>query len=350
MDPPTPAPAALKALPKINRQRRPRVPCAKARQQQVAAAAAALPLGTYPATLSSIGGQDMRVTLSAPDDGETCPLTLSPIAEDALDFLQGRTFSALMPGHKRLTLPCGHAFGALSIVYHFARQNMLCPCCRAGFKHRVSFDSIPAHLRTDMARHVNSEHINDMEEQTAADAGIARALLMQGGEADGGVTDVVFINFDYIFLSIYYHDADSPVPSLAMQFHLETEADDPIIDSRGTVQFGDPNAPLRFHMPFVERRMLAMHAHGYMPDRVSLVAHTRSVGDHPIELARTEPFSVLDEAGGVRPEPFSVEAGGSQFEFSQILNPYTARFIQWVIPCSTFVRLVLPRPVVIEIE
>ena len=298
--------------------------------------------GSFPATLLSLAGQNMRVVLSKPNDGETCPLTLSPIAEDTLEFLPDECFCPVLPDSKRLTLPCGHAFGALNIIYHFARQNMLCPCCRAGFKSRISIDSIPCHVRTEMVKHVNTEHIHDIEEQTAADADTARELMDLAG--DGGI---VFINFDYIYVSVYYHSERSPIPCLGMQFRLETDSDDPIIDERGNVQYGDPNAVLTFHMPLGDRQQLAMHAREFMPDRISLVVHTRTVNGSPIELARTEPFETGPREGT---GPLVVPAAESHFEYFQIINPYTHRFIQWRIPCRTFVRLMLPRPIIIEVD
>jgi hypothetical protein len=78
-------------------------------------------------------GCKIVVRLEAPAPGEECPLTLSPIAEDSLEFLQPTTaYLTAFPAYKKMTLPCGHGFGALSILYHFARRNMLCPCCRRG--------------------------------------------------------------------------------------------------------------------------------------------------------------------------------------------------------------------------
>ena len=326
---------------------------AGARKRPRSALVRAAAPGSYPATLTSLAGQTLRVTLSEPADGEVCPLTLCPIAEDALEFLPDATFFATMPHIKRLTLPCGHAFGAMSITYYFARRNMLCPCCRRGHRVPISLECIPAHFRGSLVSHVNAEHVRDLEEQTAADAGVARELLFADG---GGVRALLVITFDYIYLSVYYHEADRPVPTFGMQFRLHTDADDPVIDDTGAVQ-GDPNNPIEFHLPFHERRQLALHASEFPPERISLVAHTRTFGDQPIELARTEPFTLGPrEADALHPDAAAfaagallVEAGGSQFEVFQLQNPFTANFIHWRIPSSTLVHRMLPS-LVIEVD
>ena len=104
--------------------------------------------------LRAVNGDSLAVVLSPADADEECPLSLGPILEDNLDFLDGTTFVADLPDLKRMTLPCGHSFGAMNVMYHFARQNMLCPCCRAGVNDVMHVDSIPKHFRNELARSV----------------------------------------------------------------------------------------------------------------------------------------------------------------------------------------------------
>jgi hypothetical protein len=303
--------------------------------------------GAYQATLTSLGGQAMRVTLSEPADGEVCPLTLSPIAEDALDFIPDQSFFPALPAVRRMTLPCGHAFGALSIVYLFARRTMRCPCCRSGHNSGLRVDSIPVHIRAEVMSKVDAECLRDLEEQDTGDAAFAREL------AGARAFSLIAVQFDSIYLSIYYHDSAHPVPSFGMQFRLHTHAEDTVINDSGAI-VGDPNNPILFQLPFNERRQLALHASEFPPERISLVAHTRTFGDIAIELARTEPFAMAapQPHTGRNPAyaaPRVVAAGGSQFEVYQITNPYTNRFICWRIPCEALVHRMIPS-LVIEVD
>jgi len=288
----------------------------------------------YPATLLALSGEGLRVTLSQPDDGETCPLTLSLIAEDALEFLPGVTFYPMLPDIRRMTLPCGHAFGAMSIVYHFARQGMACPFCRAGPRPRICADSIPHHFRVGMIREVNTQHLREIEEQTAADAAAARELDAEqqqaGGSDDEEEGAIVFIDFERVFVSVYYHTAGNEIPSLGMQFRLQLDQTD---ESEG-----QPNSPFRFFIPFADRRLLAIHISEYAPEQVSLVAHARTSTNHPIELGRTAPFDPTPTPGG---DARLLEGGRSHFEFTQIHNPYSDQSLRWVVPAAAFMSMML---------
>jgi hypothetical protein len=122
-------------------------------------------------------GRHLAVTLEEPSAGEVCPLTLSPIADDCLDFLSdGATWFTAFPAVKKMVLPCGHSFGALSLLYHFARRNMRCPCCRAGLDSQVQLACVPAHLRLTFSAKVDEERAREDEEQEEADARVAASL------------------------------------------------------------------------------------------------------------------------------------------------------------------------------
>lgn len=130
-------------------------------------------------------GRLLQVTLEVPAPDEECPLTLGPIAEDTLDFLlPTTTWFTAFPSVKKIALPCGHSFGALSLLYHFARRKMLCPCCRAGLDSPLTILSIPAHFRQTFSAKVSKELRADSAEQSAENARAAAALLQE----DGGVT------------------------------------------------------------------------------------------------------------------------------------------------------------------
>jgi len=119
-------------------------------------------------------GRSLRVKLDEPEDGQECPLTLAPVAEDRLECLseQARWYPAF-PDVKRATLSCGHSFGALNILYHFARRNMRCPCCRAGFDSRLTISCIPPNFRQTLSVKVEDELREDRSEQIAIDGALA---------------------------------------------------------------------------------------------------------------------------------------------------------------------------------
>ena len=91
---------------------------------------------------------------SVPAEGEECPLTLDLISESKLSFLPETPFLLDRPDHKKVTLPCGHSFSALTLVYNFCKNNMACPCCRAGSELRADVECLPKHLREDFKAHL----------------------------------------------------------------------------------------------------------------------------------------------------------------------------------------------------
>jgi hypothetical protein len=120
--------------------------------------------------LSSVSGQKMTVMLSSPGHDDQCPLTLDAVSKDSLDFLPtGVSFLKDCPAIKKMSLPCGHGFGALNIMYHFCKNNMQCPCCRAGPKDRAASTSVPKHLRTALGKHVKKLETMEQDEQDRED-------------------------------------------------------------------------------------------------------------------------------------------------------------------------------------
>lgn len=105
-------------------------------------------LSTKKYRLKAQNGRALTVELAEPVGDEQCPLTLDSIVEDKLDFLpENTTFLLNDPKFQKIVLPCGHGFGALNILYHFARNKMLCPCCRAGYNDVLSGACVPRHIQ-----------------------------------------------------------------------------------------------------------------------------------------------------------------------------------------------------------
>ena len=68
--------------------------------------------------------QSIEVTLSIPNEDDECPLTLDPIKDSHVSFLPGAVFCKAKPLHSKLTLPCGHSFHSLSLLYSWCRNGM----------------------------------------------------------------------------------------------------------------------------------------------------------------------------------------------------------------------------------
>jgi hypothetical protein len=96
----------------------------------------------------------IQVTLSIPSDLEECPLTLESIAESKLPCLPDTLFLQDRPLHSKLTLPCGHSFSAMTLIYSFCKNTMTCPCCRAGKEIQADTSCLPLHFRPQIKAHI----------------------------------------------------------------------------------------------------------------------------------------------------------------------------------------------------
>lgn len=121
-------------------------------------------------TFSSRGAKPKRYTievvLSIPEAEEECPLTLDSIAESKLPFLDV-PFLPDRPNHTKLTLPCKHSFSAMTLLYNFCKNKMVCPCCRAGEDVQADTACLPTHFRTEfntrIQETIESERVQDEE-------------------------------------------------------------------------------------------------------------------------------------------------------------------------------------------
>lgn len=177
-------------------------------------------------------GRKLDVTLEAPAEGEECPLTLAPIADDTLEFLQPTTtWFVSFPDVKKAVLPCGHSFGALNILYHFARRNMLCPCCRAGHDTRLAFRCIPPLFRNLMEARILRELRTDTDELVESDRRAASGLQAEAASLvyvmDARFLDMVMsgsLSLDIRFTS--YNEQRPPLATLNVPLLAHVNHDD----------------------------------------------------------------------------------------------------------------------------
>jgi len=322
---PGPAPATLH---RSARRKRPRPPPPAA--------------NTMHTVLRSLGGMSTRATLSVPDEGEECPLTLSPIAEDCLDFLPGVRFVLPLPDYTKLSLPCGHGFGALNLLYHFARRDMRCPCCRSGHKGALDPACVPRHFQERFRARVEQAAREDRDEQVAADEMAARAANAQealGWGIRAGARLAILdqhdvSSFEPINLSVYFHSSAFPTgPVTSMEFSLVSSAA-PGADSMFEQVRPHPNATpstgVYHFVPQTDRDILSEQLQDPSITSISLVAHGSSSFDGSVvELARTPAFPIREDACPYDVTRVIRATNDSYFDISTQHSPFMLRCIVW---------------------
>jgi hypothetical protein len=148
----------------------------------------------------------LLLELSEPTPYEECIIAMEAIKDYRLPFMPIGFREGIVEVEPELTkacLPCGHGFNALALLYHFAKNSMTCPFCRAGHeKHQLSLHSVPKHLRWHFTRHLEATHAEEAREQIAADAATAASMLEQEVSRGAGtsfmpMTRVVLLLFAY---------------------------------------------------------------------------------------------------------------------------------------------------------
>ena len=175
-------------------------------------------------TVRSIGPLDrcrsMLMSLSEPTPGEECSIGLEPIANYRLPFMPPDHKGCVIEDRPTLTkasLPCGHGFNAMALLYHFVKNSMTCPYCRAGHdKVQMGELSIPSHIRTWFTRHLEGVRADESRKQIATDA-IAAARILEREVRIGmslPITRVVLLLYPYASME------NSAEPTLVMELPL----------------------------------------------------------------------------------------------------------------------------------
>jgi hypothetical protein len=292
--------------------------------------------------LYSQSGRIFRVRLEVPQEGEECPLTLSPMAEDTLDFLRPETtYFAAFPAVKKMVLPCGHGFGALQCLYHLSRRNMLCPCCRRGVDSRLSLFCMPAHLRGALSHKVSEELRADNREAVEDNAMAAAAI--QGA----GLHTHVFVlipgsRLDYLFTAV----------TMTVDFLMEGENRprasmvvplSPAVDARralertGAISGGNPQ--MAFTLPSGQILLMLQEQLGdrsVVRMRLQTLIDERHAPDHATVVGSTGEIDLSREAASTLRE---IQAGGGSFYRIRTVDGDTRiSSWEWIMP-ENFVYL-----------
>ena len=176
----------------------------------------------------------LQLTLSEPAPDEECSITLEPIQDYRLSFMQDGPSSVLatQPNLTKASLPCGHGFNALALLYHFAKNSMTCPICRAGHAKAVMTEqSIPVLVRKHFSKHLASLRAEESHEQIASDAIAAAHVLEQevSRRSNSGfmpMTRIVLILYAFDSMDVYSGTGLSLVePILALELPLTSSLD-----------------------------------------------------------------------------------------------------------------------------
>jgi len=186
------------------------------------------------------GAQDepnscITLQLTAPDSGEECSIAMEPIAEYRLPFIPA-TFKKQhlvkdQPALTKATLPCGHSFNALAVVYHFLKNSMTCPCCRSGLANeKMGEQFVPQHMRKYFSKQLSHSRAEEQQEQITTDAMAATEMLHHEVSYEilaMPVTRMVLTLSAYTSLD----HSSSPEPTLALELPLTSSL------AMGTMEF-----------------------------------------------------------------------------------------------------------------
>lgn len=229
----------------------------------------------------------LTVTLSIPAEEDECPLTLDTIKASKLEFLPDTPFCQERPQHSKLTLPCGHAFHALSLLYSWCKSGMRCPCCRAGHEERADPACLPRHLRSAVADRVQATLTSERSEEEVRIYGVTVPYSVLSQQ---GCLKMVILFFERV-------DCDDPLFSLTAR-----------LDEASTGTEERPVFSPRCHFPSManihQMRVGAvrLQVHIDIPDVASIgIDSTRNVplteGDICVPGAHGR---VVEEVSGVR--------------------------------------------------
>jgi hypothetical protein len=125
----------------------------------------------------TFGEVAVQLDTSHASDTDTCPIWQERFQDVELEIAKGKPFLKKHPEICVATLPCGHRFSALGIMYHFVLLDMRCPLCRDGVNKRARVGSIPHVFRGCMKYKLKSMREEEKTERDSLDA--QTALQMQ---------------------------------------------------------------------------------------------------------------------------------------------------------------------------
>lgn len=285
---------------------------------------------TFVARADGPCGSRLVLTLSRPEPDEVCPITMERIDDYQLDFLPAEPRQALVKSQPQLTrveLPCGHAFSALAVLYHFTTTAMTCPCCRSGSPQPMTQHAIPAHLRRPFARRLEQLRAEERREQAAEDAHTVAELV----QLEVTTRIRAFLRGWLVELIVYAFDSPSSfVPGLAFSVSLSTSSPEAGAASMAFSSSGYSARQLSSTLRALPRRPMAFELAVGMRDALGEV----------IELYRAERFGLEGLRGGTALRGLA-PVGGVELRAWPLEGEWGFARFEWTIPRDALCALIL---------
>ena len=132
-------------------------------------------------TMYRFGEVAVKLDVADVSDTDTCAIWHERFQDVELEIAKGEPFLKQQSDMCVATLPCGHRFSALGIMYHFVLLDMRCPLCRDGINKRAKLNSIPPVFRKCMKSKLLCMREEEKVEQESLDA--QAVLLVQQNDA-----------------------------------------------------------------------------------------------------------------------------------------------------------------------
>lgn len=237
----------------------------------------------------------MKLLLSEPAPEEECSISLENVSDYRLPFVQEDQQSIIecKPLLKKASLPCGHGFNGMALLYHFAKHSMTCPCCRAGHAGvAMGEKSVPAHVRRAFTIKLARSRLEESREQLMADSLEAASIV----EQEVVQLEVLFPVTRVVLILCAYESSDSSEPVLSLELPLTSSL------TRDTLEFVSSGYCLR--QLAINMRFLPVQAQAY-----EVVMGLRNLLDiRDVVLFRTVRFEPVT---GGRLAVASANAGGA---------------------------------------
>jgi hypothetical protein len=171
----------------------------------------------------------LTLWLSAPEEGEECSIAMAPMSDYRLECLPPDTPQVVLterPELSKATIEgCKHSFSALTLLYHFARNEMTCPLCRHGHTGvKMGVSCMPEHLALGMAGHLRTAAQVDQRELVENERQSILSML------DNEVNEEDFMRMNRQTLILYAYAGDSSFsPLLVQEVALESSLEDGVL-------------------------------------------------------------------------------------------------------------------------
>lgn len=144
--------------------------------------------------------KSVEIVFSVPHDGEECPICMEPMSQYRLTFMPNATSWFYDDDElTKASLPCGHSFSAMALLFHFVRNAMTCPYCRDGHDEPMPIEFVPSHLADKLSAHIVKGAAADRIEADREEVILITSLIMETHDEEGGANMQLDGSMGFIF-------------------------------------------------------------------------------------------------------------------------------------------------------